>query len=203
MFRKMFRETRITTAALYSVAALAVVGTASGVTYAATATSSHTITACVHHNGGGLYLAAHCAAHDSKLTWNAQGPQGRPGLSLFARADQTGALHQHSLGVTVVKDTSFTGVYHVFFPQNISGCAVVVSQGEASNNGYVSTAQFKATIDSDPNNGGNPQRVDASSFTDGGTPIAAARTAWLSGAPSVRSRSSASSSRLRRRACSS
>ena len=95
----MFRRTRITTAALYSVAALAVVGTASGAAYAATTTSSHTITACVHHSGGGLYLAAHCAAHDRQLTWNSQGPAGPRGLSLFARADQTGALHQHSPGL--------------------------------------------------------------------------------------------------------
>ncbi len=170
VFRKMFGETRITTAALYSVAALAVVGTASGVTYAATAPSSHTITACVHHNGGGLYLAAHCAAHDSKLTWNAQGPQGQPGLSLFARADQTGALHQHSPGVTVVKDTSFTGVYHVFFPQNISGCAVVVSQGEASNNGFFPGTLYEAVVQSDPNNDGNPHEVNVYPTDASGAP---------------------------------
>ena len=171
MFRKMFRETRIPTAALYSVAALAVVGTASGVTYAATtATSSHTITACVHHNGGGLYLAAHCAAHDSKLTWNAQGPQGRPGLSLFARADQTGALHQHSPAVTVVKDTSFTGVYHVFFVQNISGCAVVVSQGEASNNGFFPGTLYEAVVQSDPNNDGNPHEINVYPTDTSGAP---------------------------------
>ena len=54
---------------------------------------------------------------------------------------------------------------------NISACAVVVSQGEASNNGYQSSAQFLAVIDSDPNNGGDPHTVDVNSFTDNGTGI--------------------------------
>jgi hypothetical protein len=175
----MFRRTHITTAALYSVAALAVAGTASGATYAAAATSSHTITACVHHSGGGLYLAAHCAAHDRQLTWNSQGPagsqgprgpRGPQGLSLFARADQTGTLHQHSPGVTVIKDTSFTGVYHVFFPQDISGCAAVVSQGEASNNGFFPGTLYEAVVQSDPNNDGNPHEIDVYPTDTSGAP---------------------------------
>lgn len=172
----MFRRTHITTAALYSVAALAVVGTASGATYAAATTSSHTITACVHHSGGGLYLAAHCAAHDRQLTWNSQGPagpqgpRGPQGLSLFARADQTGTLHQHSPGVTVIKDTSFTGVYHVFFPQDISGCAAVVSQGEASNNGFFPGTLYEAVVQSDPNNDGNPHEIDVYPTDTSGAP---------------------------------
>jgi hypothetical protein len=90
---------------------------------------------------------------------------------LFARVDQTGVVHQHTPGVTVTKTANFLGVYQVTFPQNISACAVVVSQGEASNNGYQSSAQFLAVIDSDPNNGGDPHTVDVNSFTDNGTGI--------------------------------
>ena len=37
------------------------------------------ITACVHKHGGGLYVG-HCARHDTKLHWNAVGPQGPQGL---------------------------------------------------------------------------------------------------------------------------
>jgi hypothetical protein len=99
------------------------------------------------------------------------GPAGPAGISLFARVDQTGALHQHTAGVTVTKNGLFLGVYKVTFVQDISACAVVISQGEAANNGYVPTAQFKATIDSDPNNGGDPHSVDVNVFTDGGVDI--------------------------------
>jgi hypothetical protein len=165
---------RITTAVLCSVAALAVAVIASGAAYAAAAAGgSHTITACVHHSGGGLYLAAHCAAHDGQLAWNSHGPagsQGPQGLSLFARVDQTGALHQHSPGVTVTKDTSFTGLYHVFFPRDISLCAAVVSQGEASNNGFSPGTLYEAVVQSDPNNDGNPREVNVYPTDTSGTP---------------------------------
>ena len=147
--------------------------------------SGGTINVCVHKHGGGLY-AGHCARHDRTLTWNTVGPQGpqgpqgqqgqqgQPGpagVSMFARVDDTGVLHQHSPGVTLTP-SGFTGVVYVNFPQNISNCAAVVSQGEASNNSYDPTAQYLAKIDSDPGNGGNPQRVVAYSFNDAGTPLA-------------------------------
>jgi hypothetical protein len=161
----MLRRTRVTAAALCSVAALAVAVIACGAAYAASAAKSRTITVCVHHNGGGLYRAARCDAHDSRLTWNAQGPAGprgpagAKGLSLFARVDQAGTLHQHSAGVTVTKDKTFTGVYHVFFAQNISRCAAVVSQGEAANNSFFPGTLYEAVVQSDPNNDGNPHEV--------------------------------------------
>jgi len=158
----MLNKSRATVAALCAVAALALVAIASGVTYAATnaAAPAPAITVCVHHSGGGLYEAAKCAAHDSRLTWNVKGPAGPAGLSLFVRADDTGKMYQHSAGVTVKKDTAFTtGVYHVFFKQNISKCAAVVSQGETSGNGFIPGALYEAVIQSDRFNDGNPHEV--------------------------------------------
>lgn len=99
------------------------------------------------------------------------GTVGAAGLSLFARVDQTGALHQHSAGVTASKNVAFTGIYTVTFTQDISACAVVISQGQASNNSYTPTAQFKATIDSDPGNGGDIHSVDVNTSTDANTAI--------------------------------
>jgi hypothetical protein len=79
-------------------------------------------------------------------------------------------MHQHSPGVTVQKDTTFTtGFYHVFFKQNLSKCAVVVSTGEASNNGYVPGAFYMAVIQSDPFNDGNPHEVVVSSYRYNGS----------------------------------
>jgi hypothetical protein len=171
----MLKKSRATMAALCGVAALALVVIAGGVTYAATSAPPATITVCVHHSGGGLYKAAKCAAHDSSLTWNVKGPagpQGAPGLSLFVRADETGTMHQHSPGVTVKKDTVFTtGVYHVFFKQNISKCAAVVSQGEAANNGFISGTFYLAVVQSDQFNDGNPHEVVVYPTNTAGGPV--------------------------------
>ena len=60
-----------------SVAALVLA--ASGGAYAAVAGSSRTVSACVHHTGGGLYVAHKCARHDKRLQWAVTGPQGRAG----------------------------------------------------------------------------------------------------------------------------
>lgn len=38
--------------------------------------STATITACVHHKGGGLYIARRCAPPNTRLYWNGTGPQG-------------------------------------------------------------------------------------------------------------------------------
>jgi hypothetical protein len=58
--------------------AVAVVIAAAGGAYAASGAS--TITVCFHHNGGGLYKAKSCATRDAKLTWNALGRPGPPGI---------------------------------------------------------------------------------------------------------------------------
>jgi hypothetical protein len=57
---------------------VAVILAAGGGAYAAT-NAGQTITVCVKHNTGGLYRAGHCARHDKKLSWNAQGPSGAGG----------------------------------------------------------------------------------------------------------------------------
>jgi hypothetical protein len=158
----MLTKMRASTAAMCAIAALALVVVAGGVTYAATDTAPATITVCVHHAGGGLYKASKCAAHDSSLTWNVKGPagpQGTPGLSLFVRADENGTVYQHSAGVTVEKEDPYSGVYEVFFKQNISKCAAVVSQGEASNNGFFPGTFYEAVVQSDKYNIGDPHEV--------------------------------------------
>jgi hypothetical protein len=50
-----------------------------GAAYATVNSSAPTISACVHHAGGGIYMARRCAARDRRLTWNITGPQGPPG----------------------------------------------------------------------------------------------------------------------------
>ena len=158
----------MTTAALIGAAAVAMAGVAGGVAYAAN--TNNTITVCVHHSGGGLYKASTCASGDGQLSWNIQGPRGPAGLSLFARVDNTGVLHQHSAGVTETKDPSFTGLYHVFFTQDISNCAVVASQGESSNNGFFPGTFYMAVVQSDPNNTGNSHEVNVYPTDNSGTP---------------------------------
>jgi hypothetical protein len=61
------------------VALAALVVGASGGAYAAGQSAPAAISACVHHNGGGLYTAHRCARHDRRLTWNVTGPTGLAG----------------------------------------------------------------------------------------------------------------------------
>ena len=61
------------------VALVALVVAASGGAYAAVRSSPSIISACVHHKGGGLYVAHKCARHDGRLRWDVTGPPGRQG----------------------------------------------------------------------------------------------------------------------------
>jgi hypothetical protein len=54
-------------------AALLILG---GGAYALASSNGRTITVCVHHKGGTLYLARKCARHDKTLSWNKQGAPG-------------------------------------------------------------------------------------------------------------------------------
>jgi hypothetical protein len=65
----------------FIVGAIALTVAAAGGAYAASAPSGNAITACVHHNGGGLYLAKKCHKHDKSVTWNKVGPAGRNGTN--------------------------------------------------------------------------------------------------------------------------
>ena len=73
-----------------SIVALALA--ASGGAYAATSGSSGSIVACVHHKGGGLYVAHKCVTHDKRLSWGVAGPTGASGRlgrrARMARADR-------------------------------------------------------------------------------------------------------------------
>ncbi len=51
----------------------------SGAAIAATRGGPRVITACVHHQGGGLYIARRCATHDRRLFWSITGPRGAIG----------------------------------------------------------------------------------------------------------------------------
>ncbi len=97
----------------------------------------------------------------------------RTGLPLFARVDETGALHQHSPGVLASKDASFPGLYHVTFTQDISGCAAVVSQGESSNGGFYPDAQYVAEVQSDGSFGGGPHLINVYPTDASGSPVSA------------------------------
>ncbi len=59
--------------ALGVVGVIVVAGAAYG------AGSEPTISACVHHTGGGLYAARPCHSGDRRLTWRVTGPQGPRG----------------------------------------------------------------------------------------------------------------------------
>ena len=83
------------------VALVALVVAASGGAYAAVKSSPSTISACVHHKGGGLYVAHKCARHDARLRWDVTGPTGRQGeqgvMGLQGPAGQPGG--QHGAGI--------------------------------------------------------------------------------------------------------
>jgi hypothetical protein len=66
------------TAAVLTVTSLVFVG---GGAYAVAASTGGTITACVNHRSGTLYKATRCWKHDTKLSWNTQGPQGPVGAT--------------------------------------------------------------------------------------------------------------------------
>lgn len=59
------------------LAALVLAG--AGGAYAAAGAGSPSITACVRHRSGVLYVGRRCARGDAPLSWNAVGPSGPPG----------------------------------------------------------------------------------------------------------------------------
>lgn len=65
-----------------TVAAIGVlVALVAGGSYALAASGNKTITVCVKKHGGQLYKARKCKKHDSKLSWNQQGPAGKNGAN--------------------------------------------------------------------------------------------------------------------------
>jgi hypothetical protein len=127
---------------------------ASAVSYAAATGAPGTISGCVHHKGGGLYVARKCARHDRRLTWSitgtagtqgstgavgtpgtpgAPGPPGTPGTpgasatKLFAEVESNGTLNASSSGVTAAP--AGTGIYIVKLGQDITHCAAIAQQG--------------------------------------------------------------------------
>jgi len=127
------------------VAVVSLVVAASGVGYAAGSSSSGTIVACVHHKGGGLYIAAKCARRDHRLSWNVTGPQGGPGgagtagatgatgptgapaTTLFAQIKASGAINTSSPGAT---STLSASNYYINFGRDITHCSAVAQEGD-------------------------------------------------------------------------
>jgi hypothetical protein len=148
------------------VALAALVLAASGGAYGAGAGSSAAITACVHHGGGGLYLARKCARRDKRLTWNEIGPtgprglpgpqglqglqglqgvQGPPASDMWVRADETGHVIASS-GVTASNVRGGTGFYAVPVGRDVSHCASVASEDKTSNGAIVTNVQVVSRI---------------------------------------------------------
>jgi len=76
------RRLHLTPAMGVALAALTLA--ASGGAYAAATGSSRAISACVHHQGGGLYVARRCARKDRSLKWGVTGPSNA--FSVSARS---------------------------------------------------------------------------------------------------------------------
>jgi hypothetical protein len=140
------------------VAIAALVLAASGVSYAAATRSPGTISGCVHHKGGGLYVARKCARHDRRLTWSVRGlsgsrgttgasgtpgaagtpgtpgtpgQPGTPGASatrLFAQVESDDTINASS-GGGITAAKEGTGVYLVNLEQDITHCAAIAQQG--------------------------------------------------------------------------
>lgn len=69
-----------------AVAVGAVIVALSGGAYAATTQSTKTMVACVHHSGGGLYVAHKCARGDASRRWQSPGRPDHRGRT--ARRDR-------------------------------------------------------------------------------------------------------------------
>lgn len=61
------------------IALVALVVAASGGAYAAVTANSKSIVACVHRDGGGLYLRRTCSRNDRRVVWSVAGPRGQAG----------------------------------------------------------------------------------------------------------------------------
>jgi hypothetical protein len=73
------RRLHLTPATGVALAALTVA--VSGGAYAAATGSPRAIVACVHHQGGGLYVARRCGRKDRSLKWSVTGPAGPAGAT--------------------------------------------------------------------------------------------------------------------------
>jgi membrane-associated phospholipid phosphatase len=140
----MLRRMRVSPA--MGVALVALVVACTGGAYAAgTKTGSGAIVACVHHKGGGMYVAKRCTKHDKKLRWSVRGPQGVPGASgapgaagaaglagapatkLFAQITSTGKVNASGSPAQAARLAA--GVYLINFERDISRCVAVANQG--------------------------------------------------------------------------
>lgn len=161
-------SSRFTPSMGVALAAL-VLAVSGGGAYAFAATPGGQISACVHHKGGGLYLAGKCRHHDKRMNWNMAGRQGEPGLTgAQGQPGQTGPQGPGAVEYT------YDSTAPAAAPQNtrlgpagpfseltgsctVTGSIVEVSLGETSSN-TVDVDQTREEV----TNGGTPSTSFAS-----------------------------------------
>ena len=89
---------RGTAAAFVGVLALVVAG---GGYALASGGGTTRINGCVHHHGGGIYIAKTCATGDRRISWSKVGPQGRQGPR-----GKTGPTGRQGPGATSINFTT-------------------------------------------------------------------------------------------------
>ena len=124
---RSFLQRRSAPATVLGIIALVVA--AAGGAYAATSGGGK-ISVCVSKSGGALYKAKHCAAGDSKLSWNVTGPKGATG-----QTGQTG-------GTGAAGPTGPTGPGGATGPPGPAGNNVTVTETNTVN---VATGTFGIT----------------------------------------------------------
>lgn len=125
-------------ARLAAVAASATLLVVGGAAYA-TIPSNNVINACYTKSGGLLRVVdstvTTCNKSETSLAWNVQGPkgdrgepgpQGEPGISLFANVNANGVLIS---GTAISVERTSTNRYNVRFNRNVSQCAATANVG--------------------------------------------------------------------------
>jgi hypothetical protein len=159
-----------------AVALVALVTGASGGAYAAIGGSPSTISACVRHGGGGLYVAHRCGHGDPRLTWNATGPQGVSGPQGPAgpqgAAGPAGAIGPsdafavHRFG-PVALPVDLTGNTIASLPIPRAGSYVIFAKAELANDLGATTSTTCRLIATDPGSAGSlgDSNTDAGRWT--------------------------------------
>jgi hypothetical protein len=176
-----------------AVALVALLTAVSGGAYAAARISSPQINACVRHSSGGLYVAHRCSHSDTRLTWNAIGPQGPAGpegptgqAGPLGAAGPAGAIGPSDAfagkkdgSVTLLVDPTGRGTDNTIasLPIPRAGSYVIFAKAELSNDIQSTTNTTCQLIAGDPGSNGS---LTSSDTDTGRATIAAGSRAGLS-----------------------